>query len=98
MTAPRPRLFNRFGRAADPRRPAVVEALRVLATVAAEDADYARTQNGVGFSKADSTKGHNLAQLSPSAVLSSDTLLADVLRLAGRYRRQASRVSQGSLL
>ena len=98
MTAPRPSLFTRFGRAADPRRPAVVEALRVLSTVAAEDADYAKTQNGVGFSKADSTKGHSLAALGPAAVLASDALLADVLRLAARYRRQASRVSQGKLL
>ena len=88
----------RIRRSADPRHPAVVEALHVLETVAAEDADYAKTQNGVGFSKSDSPKGHSFAQLSPEQVLSSDTLTSDVLRLAARYRRQASRVGQGTLL
>lgn len=37
----------------DALRGRVEEALRVLSTVAAEDSDYARTQNGRGFSKSD---------------------------------------------
>lgn len=92
--------YNTFKmrRSVDPRHPAVVEALHVLSTVAGEDADYAKTQNGVGFSKSDSPKGHSYAKLSPEQILSSDALTSDVMRLAARYRRQASRVGQGTLL
>jgi hypothetical protein len=84
--------------APDPRGPKVKEALAVLATVAAEDADYAQALNGVGFSRPDSAKGHVLAQLSVRAVLQNEGTCAEVLKLAARYRRQASRISQGNLL
>lgn len=84
--------------AADPRGSKVREALIILATVAAEDADYAKKQNGVGFSKSDSTKGHALAQLSVRSILQNEETCAEVLKMAARYRRQASRISQGTLL
>ncbi len=84
--------------AADPRGPRVKEALIVLATVAAEDADYAKAQNGVGFSRSDSAKGHALAQLSVRSVLQDESTCAEVLKMAARYRRQASRVAQSDLL
>jgi len=84
--------------APDPRGPKVKEALAVLATVAANDADHARSQNGVGFSRADSPKGHVLAQLGVRAVLQNECTCAEVLKLAARYRRQASRALQDDLL
>lgn len=71
---------------------AVKEALIVLATVAAEDPDHARKVNGVGFSRSDSSKGHALAQLSVRAVLQNEATISEVLKMAARYRRQASRV------
>ncbi|GEC34035.1 hypothetical protein EFR01_42060 [Sinorhizobium fredii] len=82
----------------DPRYGKAREALLVLGAVAAEDSDYAKKQNGVGFSKSDSTKGHALARLSVTSVLSSDATFEEVTKLAARYRRQASRISQGTLL
>ncbi|WP_421405100.1 hypothetical protein [Agrobacterium fabrum] len=83
---------------ADPRGSKVKEALIVLATVAAEDADHAQIQNGVGFSRPDSAKGHVLARLSVRAVLQDESTCAEVLKMAARYRRQASRASQCNLL
>ncbi|RVG70876.1 hypothetical protein [Sinorhizobium meliloti] len=82
----------------DPRWSKAREALLVIGAVAAEDSDYAKEQNGVGFSKSDSTKGHGLARLSVVSVLSSDATYSDVIKLAARYRRQASRIAQGNLL
>jgi len=84
--------------APDPRGPKVKEALAVLATVAANDADHARAKNRVGFSRADSPKGHVLAQLSVRAVLHDEYTCAEVLKLAARYRQQASRASLDDLL
>lgn len=82
----------------DPRNSQATEALLVLASVAAEDADYAKQRNGRGFNKADSTKGHALAKVSLSAALGDEQLLGEILRMAARYRRQASLIAQGSLL
>ncbi len=82
----------------DPRYGKAREALLVLGAVAAEDADYAKQRNGRGFSKSDSTKGHGLAKLSITAVLSSASAYAEVVSMAARYRRQASRIAQGTLL
>lgn len=82
----------------DPRSAKAREALRILGAVAAEDSDYAMHQNGVGFSKSDSTKGHALARLSVATVLRDAATYAEVLKLAARYRRQASRIAQGTLL
>ncbi|OHV83682.1 hypothetical protein LCM4573_06130 [Rhizobium sp. LCM 4573] len=82
----------------DPRWGKAREALLVIGAVAAEDSDYAKQQNGVGFSKSDSTKGHALARLSVVSVLSSNATFQEVTKFAGRYRRQASRISQGTLL
>ena len=60
---------------------AILEGLRILAGM---DGDHARTENGIGFSQADTFIGHSLAQrpvLSPKqAVLGS--------KLVNRYRRQ----------
>ena len=91
------RHFNPPPSCRDPRWAMVREALLVLGTVASEDLDYAKQQNGVGFSKSDSTKGHGLARLSPSEVLRSSATYAEVLKMAARYRRQASRIGQGNL-
>jgi hypothetical protein len=92
------RKFNPPPRGDDPRWPKIAEALRILAAVAAEDADYARIQNGRGFSKSDSNKGHTLSKLRPGAVISNPATFAEVMRLAARYRRQASKIAQGNLL
>lgn len=82
----------------DPRWSKAREALLVLGAVAAEDADYAKARNGRGFSKADSAKGHALSKLSIAAALSNSATYAEVLAMAARYRRQASRIGQGTLL
>lgn len=82
----------------DPRFAKAREALLVLGAVAAEDADYAKTRNGRGFSKSDSPKGHALSKLSVTAVLSTPATFAEVTSMAARYRRQASRIAQGTLL
>jgi hypothetical protein len=92
------RHFRPPGSSRDPRWSKAREALLVLGAVAAEDADYAKTRNGRGFSKSDSSKGHSLASLSVTAVLSSAATFTEVTKLAARYRRQASRISQGTLL
>lgn len=91
------RKFHPLPRGDDPRWPRIHEALRILAAVAAEDSDYARIQNGRGFSKPDSTKGHALAQLRPGAVISHPATFAEVMRMSARYRRQASKIAQGKL-
>lgn len=82
----------------DPRGEKLREALLVLAAVAAEDADYAKTRNGKGFSKADSTKGHALSKVSLSSALQNASLAAEILGMAARYRRQASLIAQGTLI
>lgn len=82
----------------DPRWGKAKEALLVLGVVAAEDSDYATAQNGVGFSKPDSAKGHSLATLSVVAVLRNDATFEEVMKMSSRYRRQASRIAQGNLL
>jgi hypothetical protein len=92
------RKFSPLPRGDDPRWKQIAEALRILAAVAAEDADYAKHQNGRGFSKADSSKGHALAQLRPGAVISHPATFAEVMRMSARYRRQASKIAQGNLL
>ncbi|CUW87553.1 hypothetical protein [Agrobacterium genomosp. 2] len=92
------RKFDPPPRGNDPRYPKAREALLVLGAVAAEDADYAKTRNGRGFSKADSTKGHALAALSLVAVVRDPTTFTEVTSMAARYRRQASRIAQGALL
>ncbi|MEF3134588.1 hypothetical protein OS035_24335 [Rhizobium sp. 268] len=81
----------------DALRGRITEALRVLATVAAEDADYAKAQNGRGFSKSDQ-EGHALSQLSVDQVLGDEMLTMKVLGMGRRYSRQASTISQLSLL
>jgi len=58
----------------------------------AEDPDYARKVNGVGFSRSDSVKGHTLAHLSVQSVLEDEATISEVLKMAARYRRQASRL------
>lgn len=92
------RHFRPLPRGDDPRWAKIGEALRVLAAVAAEDSDYAKHQNGRGFSKSDSTKGHSLARLRPGAVISCPSTYDDVIKMATRYRRQASKIGQGNLL
>jgi hypothetical protein len=71
----------------DPRWSKAREALIVIAAVAAEDSDYARQQNGVGFSKSDSSKGHSFAKLSVIAALKNDAIYAEVVKMAARCRR-----------
>lgn len=75
----------------------IEEALRVLVAVAAEDADYAKTQNGRGFSKSDQ-EGHALSRLSVEQVADDEMLTLKVLGMGRRYSRQASTIRQLSLL
>lgn len=79
----------------DLRAADVSAALIVLRTVAGQDADFARKQNGVGFSKADSRKGHALSSASLTAVMSDELTISEVLRMGKRYSRQAGRILQG---
>ncbi|NKL63324.1 hypothetical protein E0H39_29790 [Rhizobium leguminosarum bv. viciae] len=81
----------------DALRGRVEEALRVLAAVAAEDADFAKAQNGRGFSKSDQ-EGHALSKLSVEQALVDELLTMKVLGMGRRYSRQASTISQLSLL
>lgn len=92
------RNFKPLPRGDDPRWSKIREALIVLAAVAAEDSDYAKHQNGRGFSKSDSPKGHSLARLRPGTVIRDPSTYQEVLKMAARYRRQASRISQGAFL
>lgn len=92
------RQFTPPPRGDDPRWAKISEALQVLSAVAAEDSDYAKHQNGRGFSKSDSSKGHNLAQLRPGAVISDPSTFQEVMKMATRYRRQASKIAQGAFL
>lgn len=92
------RKFDPPPRGDDPRYPKAREALHVLGAVAAEDADYAKQRNGRGFSKADSTKGHALAALGVVAVVRNPSTYGEVLAMAARYRRQASKIAQGAFL
>jgi hypothetical protein len=72
------------------RSDAVVAALAALKAVAAADPDHARAANRVGFARSDVTRGHRLAGLSSADVTASPDLAHEVLKLAVRYRRQAS--------
>jgi hypothetical protein len=72
------------------RSDAVIAALAALKTVAAADPDHARAANRVGFARSDVARGHRLAGLSSADVASSPDLAHEILKLAVRYRRQAS--------
>lgn len=81
-----------------PRRKAIKAALEALKIVADRDADYARTQNGEGFSKSDSSSGHMLSEATIERALQDDQLAERILRMAARYRRQVLRLRQMDLL
>lgn len=93
-----PRARWRLGKVDNARISEARQALLVLGAVAVEDADYAKTRNGRGFSKSDSSKGHALSKVSLAAALGDQALLGEILQMAARYRRQASALSQGTLL
>lgn len=93
-----PRARFRLGPQSASRISQARQALLVLGAVAAEDADYAKNRNGRGFSKSDSSKGHALSKVSLVAALGDSALLGEILRMSARYRRQASVLSQGTLL
>lgn len=93
-----PRARWKLGSIGNDRISEARQALLVLGAVAAEDADYAKHRNGRGFNKADSSKGHALAKVSLAAALGDKALLGEILRMAARYRRQASTLAQGALL
>lgn len=76
------------------RRTVLTEALDVLTSVAAQDADGARRQNGVGFNKADSSAGHRLSRIPVDRLMRDRTTAEQVLKLAARYRGQASALRQ----
>lgn len=92
-----PRLEFKFPRH-HPRRKALHDALEVLKIVADRDADYARTQNGEGFSKSDSSAGHMLSQSGLETALRTPQLADRILKMAGRYKRQVLRLRQMDLL
>lgn len=85
-----PRARWKLGRVNNARIAETRQALLVLGVAAAEDADYAKNRNGRGFSKSDSNKGHALSKVSLAAALGDQSLLGEILRMAARYRRQAS--------
>lgn len=66
----------------------VLAALAALKHVASLDPDHARSLNQAGFGKSDVSLGHRLARMSADAVRRSPALRNEVLRLAGKYRRQ----------
>lgn len=92
-----PRLALRYP-SHHPRRKALLDALEVLREVANRDADYARNQNGQGFSKSDSSSGHMLSQSGLETLLRDDQLAERTLRMAARYKRQVLRLKQMDLL
>jgi hypothetical protein len=69
---------------------ALQAALSVLRSVAASDPDHARHANAQGYSRSDGRRGHYLAGMSDDVVSRSPSLTSEVLRMAARYRRQAS--------
>jgi len=79
------------------RRTVLTAALDVLTSVAAQDADGARQQNGVGFNKADSSLGHRLSRIPVDRLMKDRTTAEQVLKLAARYRGQASALRQINL-
>ncbi len=81
-----------------PHRVALQQALEVLREVANRDADYARQQNGEGFSKSDCSAGHMLSQTGLETALRDNQLAERILRLAARYKRQVLRLRQMALL
>lgn len=94
---PAPRLMFRAP-AHHPRRKAIKTALEALKIVADRDADYARTQNGEGFSKSDSSSGHMLSEATIERAMQDDRLAEQILRMAARYRRQVLRLRQMDLI
>lgn len=96
-TRPVPKLKFRVP-AHHPRRNALKSALEALKIVADRDADYARTQNGEGFSKSDSSSGHMLSEATIERAMQDDQLAERILRMAARYRRQVLRLSQMDLI
>ncbi|AUX76230.1 hypothetical protein [Sinorhizobium fredii] len=81
-----------------PRRKAIKAALEALKIVADRDADYARTQNGEGFSKSDSSQGHMLSEATIEDAMQNDKLAERILWMAARYRRQVLRLQQMDLI
>lgn len=81
-----------------PRRKAIKAALEALKLVADRDADYAKAQNGEGFSKSDSSHGHMLSEATIERAMQDDQLAERILKMAGRYRRQVLRLRQLDLL
>lgn len=79
------------------KRIGLQEALRVLAAVAAEDADYASRRNGRGFSRSDQN-GHALARCSIQQALADEALASKIFLMAKRYSRQALTIAQLQLL
>ena len=94
---PAPRLQFRVPQH-NPRRRAIKAALETLRIIADRDADYARTQNGEGFSKSDSSAGHILSETTVDRAMKDDQLAERILRMAARYRRQVLRLSQMDLI
>jgi hypothetical protein len=91
--------LNRMRRKnSDPREREVSISLKVIRAVAAQDADYAKHQNGVGFSKPDSRVGHALAGATLATVMSSEASITQVLQMGKRYRRQAKTLMQDDIL
>lgn len=102
MTQPAPLIFPmhpgvRKAATKHKLRGRVKMSLEIIKAVAAQDADYAARQNGVGFNKADSGKGHALARLSPEQIVNNPSMVADVLKLGRRYSGQAASLSQLTL-
>lgn len=94
---PAPRLQFRVPKH-HPRRRAIKAALETLKIIAARDADYARAQNGEGFSKADSSAGHMLSESTIDEVMRDEQRAERILKMAARYRRQVLRLRQLDLL
>lgn len=67
---------------------AVQRAHNAVIYLANLDADYAKKQNGQGFSKSDSKIGHQLARVPQQKVLNHWALSGQVVKLARKYRRQ----------
>ena len=75
------------------RRPSTdreVWALQALATLVAADDDWAQEENGVGFSKADTYRGHALAALAAEGGL-DDASWQEAIGISMRYPGQVGR-------
>lgn len=77
-----------------PSDPKECHAARAMIQLAADDSDWASSENGIGFSKQDTEFGHSLADTLKRYGRLSDRQWPHAVRLAHKYRRQVGEAPQ----